>query len=151
MFSFDVFRWPSEKYQNLGLPFLKASAVCQIQNNGCKGQTTSLPDQGTVWQRVPLHKFLPGQRRLPRAHTKVLQLQWDSEGLWPRQQDALWKPSHRPRSPGVRWVSKTRYVELTPLTCSALPCIFTCSAVCQSLRLVKTGSKACQHHLPVRV
>lgn len=73
-----------------------------------------------MWQRVPLHKFFPGQWRLSRAHTEVLQLQRDSEGLWPRQQDALWNPCHRPRAQGVRWVPKARYVELPPLTCCEL-------------------------------
>lgn len=85
-------------------PFLKVAEFCFIWNNGCKGPATSLFDQGTVWQRVSLHQLLSGQWGLPCAHSEVLQFQRDLEGLWPWQQNALWKPSHRPGAPGVGWV-----------------------------------------------
>lgn len=143
----DVFRWPSDKNPNSDLTFLKASAFCHTWDNGCQRPATPLSDQGAVWQRVPLHQLFPGQWGLPRAHAEVLQLQRDSEGLWPRQQDALWKPGHGPRAPGVRWVSKTRYVELTALRRSQLS--YTLAR--RWLRLVESGAQPTIISSPLKV
>lgn len=81
------------------------------ESNGHQGQEAPLADQGPLREAVPLHQLLAGQWGLQGAHTEILQLQWDPEGLWPRHQDALWEPSVWPGAQGVRWVSKARYVQ----------------------------------------
>lgn len=107
LLSFHGFRWqwltPNRRVAFLEPLFL-------AQNNGYKGQTAPLSDQGPLWEGVSLHELLAGQRGLQSAHSEILQLQWDTEGIWSRHQDALWKSSVWPGAQGVRWVSKTRYV-----------------------------------------
>lgn len=80
--------------------------------HGSEGSSAPLPHSGSLPERLPVqHRFLRC-RWMPRAHSEVLQLQWDPEGLRSRATLALRWSHDRPCSPWGRRILQTRWADL---------------------------------------
>lgn len=76
--------------------------------HGSEGAQAPYTDPRPLWERFPVYHLLSGQRRMPRTHPEILQLQRDPEGFRSRLAPSLWRMCGRPGAPWSRWIHQTR-------------------------------------------